>query len=80
MTDWQSMETAPKDGTRVLAIVESAYWDVGEDTWSPRSTHRPFIAVIYWGLIDDWQFEEDFGAGAEAEPTHWMPMPERPSE
>lgn len=67
--DWQPIETAPKDGTRVLLIGHrGAEADIGN--WSmhgryDRSTKRYGIC---WGC-----------AGiAYVNPTHWMPLPPPP--
>jgi hypothetical protein len=80
--EWMPIETAPKDGTSVLAHVSTARWDVGEDCCSPRSNYRPFIAPVYWepGSLGGWRFCFDFNTNAEAEPTHWMPLPPTPKE
>ena len=67
--EWQPIETAPKDGTRVLIafqsigqwVILSAYWNTREDVWTDD-------AVVSFG------YEET----AEYEPTHWMPLPKPP--
>lgn len=58
---WQPIETAPKDGTRILAFVPrygatTAHFDA-------RNTHR----FICHSVLN-----------REAQPTHWMPLPEPP--
>jgi hypothetical protein len=90
-TPWQPIETAPKDGTRILTFgkghgnrVVSYHCD------EPSS---PMYAVAYWGWHDD---ERDVQVspglyrkepcrvleGWRTEwsyyPTHWMPLPEPP--
>jgi len=72
MSEWQSIETAPKDGTQLLlwsrrsAVVGSWRVDVGfggpEPTWLDNSY-------------------DDFSCGYAAvplTPTHWMPIPPPP--
>ncbi len=40
--EWQSIETAPKDGTRILAhengVVDRAYWDCERNGWYTHGT------------------------------------------
>lgn len=70
MSEWQLIETAPKDGTPILTFYADAhgmrrysirYWSSGD--WGPRSE----------GWSDEWrQLRKD-------SPTHWMPLPEPPS-
>ncbi len=70
---WQTIETAPKDGSLILAWVIKAGWDVGEDVSSTRTTHHPFPAAVSW-LADEWRFFEEFGFYMELEVSHWMPL------
>lgn len=85
MMEWQPIETAPKDGTRI--VLGRRDWDV--------------FPAAYWGDIDGdegafgaWLFVNDFCTGLPGEtgtelgwsedieagwmPTHWMPLPEAP--
>jgi len=67
MTEWQPIETAPKDGRRILVYAE---------TW-------PEIAVAEWrdkGItLEGWRLHP-FN-DIDPEPlTHWMPLPEPPSQ
>jgi hypothetical protein len=61
---WQPIESAPKDGTSILAI-----WQWNEDDPNCGSvTHE----VVRWcGWWDTMGF-------TQPEPTHWMPLPEPP--
>lgn len=77
MSDWQPIETAPKDGTRILAWIASADWDVGEDVSSPRWTRDPFIAAVEY-LNNEWWPVESFHTGATCVPTHWQSLPGPP--
>ncbi len=64
--EWQSTETAPKDGTEILLKIPlqgrdyvSAYWfDRSIGFWRNRTNH--------WISPDT--------------PTHWMPLPKPPAE
>lgn len=85
MTDWQPIETAPKDGTNIIAWVTRATWDVGEDVMSMRETRRPFVCAVYWDKRSNfgdgaWRVSEDFDLMVEAEATHWTPLPDPPKE
>ena len=68
---WQPIKTAPRDGTPVLI-------------WSPdASAHGISLAqfIEFEGDPDDggWQdFWSDTSVIIDAEPTHWMPLPEPP--
>lgn len=70
---WQPIETAPRDGTKVLL-------------WIGKPWSKVEIARFYppW---DNWQVgaipadparEEIYGIG-NALPTHWQPLPEPPT-
>lgn len=64
--NWQLIETAPKDGTRILATdgyeVEKIRWQRG--VWVIRNCSDPF-------------YDEEWD---ENTPTHWMPLPKPPEE
>ena len=81
MTDWQTIDSAPRDGTRILAFRLGAKW----------------IAIAHWerapieGLHHDWQWRildrDDFPdedpwiedwCSSTYDPTHWMPLPPLP--
>lgn len=65
MGDWQPIETAPKDGTHVLAYVP---WAV-----QPK--------VLFWGVYCDAWVCPASELGPDPEgwvPTHWLPLPEAP--
>lgn len=68
--DWQRIETAPKDGTFVLLH-------------SPDSNNNPFIGQ--WHDDADypdggaWWGDNDSGFAIDADPSHWMPLPEPPN-
>ena len=71
MTDWQPIETAPKDGTRILLLTEHdvlcGSWNGDEYAKNPRP---------YW----DNDKSRIMGAlhTRKFQPTHWMPLPEPP--
>ena len=67
MSAWQPIETAPKDGTRILAygLERKRYWIVDVVRW-----HQPGNPVHdgFW-----------IGTHYTIKPTHWMPLPEPPA-
>jgi hypothetical protein len=77
MTEWQPIETAPKDGTQILVC----------------GTYSSDIAIVRFREHDrDWrcvsdgfdviESQSDFGTEYRsfAVPTHWMPLPSLPGE
>lgn len=67
MTDWQPIETAPKDGRRFL--VWDAHYGLRIGRAFVRSDH------------DDWlSYLDAFGGSSKGgmRATHWMPLPEPP--
>jgi len=72
MSDWRPIETAPRDGARVL-VWSGAYRGTAfiarldDDRYAKRP--RPF-----------WEFEgQDTTTARAHQPTHWMPLPAPPS-
>lgn len=63
---WRPIETAPRDGTRIMAYEPSAD-SKNHEIWWEDDCGGPFQ-----GWTDDWD--------TEPEPTHWMPLPEPPQE
>jgi len=73
---WQPIETAPKDGTRVLIAGGTVSF------WTERDVPFSDISIAYWcgGYDPHWR-GEDMQAHDEwyaHKPTHWMPLPEPP--
>ncbi len=70
MTDWQPIETAPRDGTEILIF-------------EPASAAK--IHVVSWQESEDykvWCYAEEVLSDIcpeGAEPTHWMPLPQPPA-
>ncbi|MGX5719876.1 hypothetical protein [Shinella zoogloeoides] len=65
---WQPIETAPKDGTRIL-LVGGVFHDIpfaGYWNFSPYAPDRPWTTVV--GRLTLY----------EHCPTHWMPLPSPP--
>jgi len=70
MTDWQPIETAPRDGKPVLV------WNSGCSYWI-ASFRLPLRGERYYQdahAVREWR--DDYGRFAT--PTHWMPLPPPP--
>lgn len=62
--DWQPIETAPRDGSRVLLATDG---DV---------TSGQFISGEW--CLADWARDEQGASFWLGDPTHWMPLPDPP--
>lgn len=75
MTEWQPIETAPKDGPKPIND-EYPFLLLG---WYPD---LPMWEIIYWYDGPKWQGWRDIdgsiGIPEYRQPTHWMPLPEPP--
>ncbi|QPB21158.1 DUF551 domain-containing protein [Rhizobium sp. 007] len=71
MSDWLRIDTAPKDGTRVL---------LGRFTGDPKGDHEGFVSVDWYRQPEDKQGYVGCGHFSEHywPPTHWMHLPQPP--
>lgn len=83
MTEWQPIETAPRDGTEIIGIFSNDYGDQPKPTvYGPWTI--AFRNGAWWASWDDASVIEAEGywgcdfKGAPIDPTHWMPLPEPP--
>jgi hypothetical protein len=85
MTDaWQPIETAPKDGTLIILMVDA---DLdSEDSSNPTEDELSYRTIGHNNFDDDgrdvWQFagwcwRHDHWVEGRGTPTHWQPMPAR---
>ena len=65
MTDWQPIESAPRD----VSVIVYANDVVGEAS-RPDATGR-----WWWANVDEYDHDHGF---KEIFPTHWMPLPDPP--
>lgn len=74
MTEWQPIETAPKDGTLILLA------NIG-GTWAGRYMERYQSGFV---PKNPWQSQmlnhRHMKRCASSTPTHWMPFPNPPEE
>ncbi len=71
VSQWQPIETAPKDGTPVLVY---AQLDPPEKWAAYMRDLPPLIAIT------SWHHDAGFCVCEVREPTHWMPLPDPPSK
>jgi hypothetical protein len=70
-SEWKPIETAPKDGTPILALYA--------DAWGMRRYSVRYWSTGNWesgkeGWSDEWrQLRKD-------QPTHWQPLPPPPGD
>lgn len=68
MTEWQPIETAPKDGDHILLFI-------------PGYGYEVYTGAVHAGSICYLDNGCDFEPEAEDHyPTHWMPLPQTPKE
>lgn len=68
MSEWQPIETAPKDERRVVLFNphESGHWQ--------------FQIGAFWEELGGWQYDGATPSYSNAyQPTHWMPLPDPPT-
>lgn len=80
MGDWQPIETAPKDGTRLMLWTTTRI-DPDDIQYIETICDRDHLDMIQLGFWNEYAF-----GGAPAwevrligKPTHWMPLPPPPS-
>jgi hypothetical protein len=68
MSDWRKIETAPMDGTEILAVRGKLQCVISYRSWKPGDS--------CWETRDrTWRSDH----GYHMSPTHWQPLPEPPS-
>ena len=74
MSEWQPIETAPKDGTRILIYQPEGQWK------SRRDRRLEYIDTAYWHTPGNPEHPGYWCAYVLCvyRPTHWMPLPEPP--
>ena len=79
MTDWRSIETAPKDGTEVLLRVERRAGVPGGLLVGHFMSGGHCIED-HPPIDRGWYFWNGAIFDRAANPTHWMPLPAPPTE
>jgi hypothetical protein len=68
--EWQTMDTAPKDGSYILAVIGQE-----DDRYVSAHKGRMFCVRFQSG---GWSVYPGYGGVADARFSHWMPLPEPP--
>jgi hypothetical protein len=81
MSEWQAIETAPRDGTEIIGLFHRRY-----DETSAPTIYGPWTVAFdgkkwrsSWDGCEVIEYMSDFGTEykePDIEPTHWMPLPE----
>lgn len=74
MSEWQPIETAPKDGSLVLLSNKNGVW---AGKYTPVYSSG-FVPKNKWSsyLLN----HDHFKAKKDITPTHWMPLPKPPED
>lgn len=89
MSEWQPIETAPKDGSKILLakygyVADTTGLDEGSKEWKQRIWDQSKrVYCIWWAATGWWHSKwNNWNDGIEpsglASPTHWMPIPTAP--
>jgi len=77
---WQPIETAPKDGRYIVAI----YQTLDGEGYAAHLHGRAFVVRHEGTTVSDydlgWALFPGFGGVSDKCLSHWMPLPEPPSE
>jgi hypothetical protein len=74
--EWRPIETAPRDGTKILAIRCAVYVD--PDTKVPEDVRA--YSICWFTDQPGWGLNPAFFDGYHSvSPTHWAPLPPPPS-
>jgi hypothetical protein len=86
MSEWQPIETAPKDGTVIDLWVDgefagrraSCYWG---KPWHDCGEHGRYCDSEWHDLDNGWVDDLNMPLRSldDREPTHWMPLPAAPA-
>lgn len=86
MSTWQPIETAPKNGSRIIIAWQleqgtgeweqrMAFWDPSHSLqWNKETETNEIIGAWTDDAVESWWYEET----KEYHPTHWMPCPTPP--
>ena len=72
--EWQPIETAPRDGTRILAMIRWS-WSDGTDGGAQDVIYW-YAGGKFWVCGTPMNYVQGLDEGVE--PTHWMPLPDPP--
>ncbi len=73
---WQDIETAPRDGTRVLVCTPEGYVYIA--SWASERLWDDENEGGTWMVFDCEDYYYSIALKGERSPTHWMPLPPPP--
>jgi hypothetical protein len=81
MSEWQPIETAPKDGSVLLVWYPIGDYPSGNHVFASFVCFRGKIprGTFYGEPYRDGWCNDHNGAYLPVEPTHWMPLPTPPT-
>jgi hypothetical protein len=78
-SDWQPIETAPKEHGKVILGCVDVTGSVYPMFWNERLPHLPVFGPGFWWTLELHTKEESLKlASVSFLPTHWMPLPSAP--
>jgi hypothetical protein len=80
MSEWQTIETAPKDCTDGIGPTVLLTFVRPETVGKHTMPERPVVTGYWLGAQQRWSFAWGFIRTPSPEPTHWMPLPAPPGE
>ena len=77
---WQPIETAPKDGTKILVYKKYSRFGsiVYDDIDLGTNVDAHYIEIAYWTYYG-WRIDA-FSPPSNKDPTHWIPLPLPPKK
>ena len=75
MSEWQPIETAPKDGTEILLKIPQL-WEEPQG----RIGSGDYFSACWYDESSEFWVNRLGGWISLYRPTHWMPLPKSPSE
>ena len=80
MSEWQPIETAPKDGTAIWILIDNRpYIGYCEPAKPPLRRADTWFAKASFRRREAETTDQIFGCyGIDVMPSHWMPLPEPP--
>ncbi len=81
MSEWQPIETAPKDGTHFLAWARQVADEMDEnDNVLRKNVVEHYQVIMYWALFGFITFPWTGGIPVNVTYSHWMPLPSPPPQ
>ncbi len=83
MSNWQPIETVPKDGTWFLVYLEHMPWEYEKGPYAPwKCKTVRWVGLYEGGGNPPTDAFREFGPGQYtlADMTHWMPLPAPPED